>query len=107
MILSAIYEYNKKWIYYFSSFTGLIATIIMGYMSTWDNVKEIGRTSVFKSEDAIEEEKVEIEMKTQGTQPGPLTEKNQAEVLNSAGSEVKPVMPVAESQATAAPSTSV
>lgn len=107
MILSAIYEYNKKWIYYFSSFTGLIATIIMGYMSTWDNVKEIGRTSVFKPEDAKEGEKVEIEMKTQGTQPVPLTEKNQAEVLNSAGSEVKPVMPVAESQATAAPSTSV
>ena len=37
----------------------------MGYMSTWDNVKEIGRTSMFKAEDA-KEEKVEIEMKAQG-----------------------------------------
>ena len=62
LILSAIYQYNKKWIYYFSSFTALIAAIIMGYMSTWDNVKEIGRTSMFKAEDA-KEEKVEIEMK--------------------------------------------
>lgn len=90
LILSAIYQYNKKWIYYFSSFTALIAAIIMGYMSTWGNVKEIGRTSMFKAEDA-KEEKVEIEMKAQGTSSVPPTEKNQTEVLSAPEGEVKPV----------------
>ena len=75
----------------------------MGYMSTWDNVKEIGRTSVYKAEDA-KEEKVEIEMKTQDTQPVPPTEKNQTEVLTTAESAVKPVPPVSvESEAKSAP----
>ncbi len=101
LILSAIYQYNKKWIYYFSSFTALIATIIMGYMSTWGNVKEIGRTSMFKAEDA-KEEKVEIEMKAQGTSSVPPTEKNQTEVLSAPEGEVKPVTPaVVESEKSA------
>ena len=101
LILSAIYQYNKKWIYYFSSFTALIAAIIMGYMSTWDNVKEIGRTSMFKAEDA-KEEKVEIEMKTEGTSSVPPTEKNPTEVLSAAEGEVKPVTPaVVESEKSA------
>ena len=100
LVLSAIYQYNKKWIYYFSSFTALIATIIMGYMSTWDNVKEIGRTSMFKAEDA-KEEKVEIEMKTQGASSVPPTEKNQTEVLSAPEGEVKPVAPVVESEKSA------
>ena len=101
LILSAIYQYNKKWIYYFSSFTALIAAIIMGYMSTWDNVKEIGRTSMFKAEDA-KEEKVEIEMKTEGTSSVPPTEKNQTEVLSAPEGEVKPVPPaVVESEKSA------
>lgn len=101
LILSAIYQYNKKWIYYFSSFTALIAAIIMGYMSTWDNVKEISRTSMFKAEDA-KEEKVEIEMKTEGTSSVPPTEKNQTEVLSAPEGEVKPVPPaVVESEKSA------
>ena len=101
LILSAIYQYNKKWIYYFSSFTALIAAIFMGYMSTWDNVKEIGRTSMFKAEDA-KEEKVEIEMKAQGTSSVPPTEKNQTEVLSAPEGEVKPVTPaVVESEKSA------
>ena len=100
LILSAIYQYNKKWIYYFSSFTALIAAIIMGYMSTWDNVKEIGRTSMFKAEDA-KEEKVEIEMKTQGTSSVPPTEKNPTEVLSAPEGEVKPVAPAVESEKSA------
>ena len=102
LVLSAIYQYNKKWIYYFSSFTALIATIIMGYMSTWDNVKEIGRTSIFKAEDAKEGEKVEIEMKTQGTSSVSPTEKNPTEVLSAPEGEVKPVPPaVVESEKSA------
>ena len=57
LILSAIYDLSKKWIYYFSSFTALVGVIIMGYIATWDNVKDIGRTATYK----VDEPK-EIEM---------------------------------------------
>ena len=59
LILSAIYDLSKKWIYYFSSFTALVGVIIMGYIATWDNVKDIGRTATYK----VDEPK-EIEMQT-------------------------------------------
>lgn len=59
LILSAIYDLSKKWIYYFSSFTALVGVIIMGYIATWDNVKDIGRVATYK----VDEPK-EIEMQT-------------------------------------------
>lgn len=92
LILSAIYDFSKKWIYYFSSFTALIAAIIMGYMGTWDNAKEIGRTSVYNVDEMFKEEdekRVEIEMK--GEPVVNATEKNQNEVL-CLQNEVKPTL---------------
>lgn len=92
LILSAIYDFSKKWIYYFSSFTALIAAIIMGYMGTWDNAKEIGRTSVYNVDEMFKEEdekRVEIEMK--GKPVVNATEKNQNEVL-CLQNEVKPTL---------------
>ena len=92
LILSAIYDFSKKWIYYFSSFTALIAAIIMGYMGTWDNAKEIGRTSVYNVDEMFKEEdekRVEIEMK--GEPVVNATEKNQNEVL-CPQNEVKPTL---------------
>ena len=92
LILSAIYDFSKKWIYYFSSFTALIAAIIMGYMGTWDNAKEIGRTSVYNVDEMLKEEdekRVEIEMK--GEPVVNATEKNQNEVL-CLQNEVKPTL---------------
>ena len=92
LILSAIYDFSKKWIYYFSSFTALIAAIIMGYMGTWDNAKEIGKTSVYNVDEMFKEEdekRVEIEMK--GKPVVNATEKNQNEVL-CLQNEVKPTL---------------
>ena len=34
LILSAIYPYGKKWVYYFSSFLALISVVLIGYVST-------------------------------------------------------------------------
>lgn len=92
LVLSAIYDFSKKWIYYFSSFTALIATIIMGYMGTWDNAKEIGRKSIYNVDEMYKEEdekRVEIEMK--GEPVVNATEKNQNEVLGPQN-EVKPTL---------------
>ena len=64
LILSAIYIYNKKWIYYFSSFLALIAIIVMGYVCTWDNVSVIGKKSMYDVNEDKKEAKVEVEMKS-------------------------------------------
>lgn len=65
LILSAIYIYNKKWIYYFSSFTALIAIAVSGYVCTWDNVSVIGKKSMYEvGEEEKKESAVEVEMKT-------------------------------------------
>ena len=48
LILSAIYPYGKKWVYYFSSFLALISVVLIGYVSTWDTVTVIGKKSMYE-----------------------------------------------------------
>ena len=91
LVLSAIYDFSKKWIYYFSSFTALIATIIMGYMGTWDNAKEIGRTSIYNVDEMYKEDEKRVEIEMKGEPVVNATEKNQNEVLGPQN-EVKPTL---------------
>ena len=91
LVLSAIYDFSKKWIYYFSSFTALIATIIMGYMGTWDNAKEIGRTSIYNVDEMYKEDEKRVEIEMKGEPVVNSTEKNQNEVLGPQN-EVKPTL---------------
>ena len=61
MVVSVIYDFNKKCVFFFSAIFPLIAIAIMGYIATWDNVGEIGRKSMFEEE---KKEKVDVEMQT-------------------------------------------
>ena len=60
MVVSVIYDFNKKCVFYFSAIFPLIAIVIMGYISTWDNVGEIGRKSTFDEEKKV----IDVEMQT-------------------------------------------
>lgn len=84
LILSAIYIYNKKWIYYFSSFTALIAIAVIGYVCTWDNVSVIGKKSMYEvGEEEKKESAVEVEMKTVSeSNDVPAGETSKVEVKN-------------------------
>ena len=61
LILSSIYEYNIEAIYYFSSAFPAIACIIMIYISTWKNARELGKSSQSNTEKDM---KNDIELKT-------------------------------------------
>ena len=60
MVVSVIYDFNKKCVFYFSAIFPLIAIAIMGSIATWDNVGEIGRKSMFEEE----KKGVDVEMQT-------------------------------------------
>ena len=61
LILSSIYEYNIEAVYYFSSAFPAIACIIMIYISTWKNARELGKSTQVNTE---KESKSNIELKT-------------------------------------------
>lgn len=62
LILSAIYPYGKKWVYYFSSFLALISVVLIGYVSTWDTVTVIGKKSMYEEgEEEASEESNQVE----------------------------------------------
>ena len=64
LILSAIYPYGKKWVYYFSSFLALISVVLIGYVSTWDTVAVIGKKSMYEEEkEEASEESNQVEVK--------------------------------------------
>ena len=64
LILSAIYPYGKKWVYYFSSFLALISVVLIGYVSTWDTVTVIGKKSMYEEEkEEASEESNQVEVK--------------------------------------------
>lgn len=43
LILSAVYEWNINATYYISVIPALLGTCVMGYVSTWQNAKTLGR----------------------------------------------------------------
>ena len=61
LILSSIYEYNIEAVYYFSSAFPAIACIIMIYISTWKNARELGKSSQVNDQ---KEAKQEVELKS-------------------------------------------
>ena len=63
MVLTFIYGYHKDSTYYFSAFIAMIAAIIMGYISTWNNAKILGKISLY------EDEAKSIEMQVIPNQP--------------------------------------
>ena len=69
LILSAIYPYGKKWVYYFSSFLALISVVLIGYVSTWDTVTVIGKKSMYEEgEEEASEESNQVEGKKEPVQ---------------------------------------
>ena len=62
LILSSIYEYNIEAVYYFSSAFPAIACIIMIYISTWKNARELGKSSQSNTEKDMKN--VNTELKT-------------------------------------------
>ena len=69
LILSAIYPYGKKWVYYFSSFLALISVVLIGYVSTWDTVAVIGKKSMYEEgEEEASEESNQVEGKKEPVQ---------------------------------------
>ena len=69
LILSAIYPYGKKWVYYFSSFLALISVVLIGYVSTWDTVAVIGKKSMYEEEkEEASEESNQVEVKKEPVQ---------------------------------------
>ena len=62
MVVSAIYDFNKKCVFYFSAIFPLIAVAIMGSIATWDNVGEIGRKLMY------EEEKKGVDVESNGVE---------------------------------------
>ena len=62
MILSVIYQWNHEATYYLSSISGVVCFIIMAYMSTWKNAKQLGKTSMVENEqEMVDVEKCEKE----------------------------------------------
>lgn len=69
LVLSAIYPYGKKWVYYFSSFLALISVVLIGYVSTWDTVAVIGKKSMYEEEkEEASEESNQAEVKKEPAQ---------------------------------------
>lgn len=69
LVLSAIYPYGKKWVYYFSSFLALISVVLIGYVSTWDTVTVIGKKSMYEEvEEEASEESNQVEGKKEPVQ---------------------------------------
>ena len=63
----------------------------MGYMGTWDNAKEIGRTSIYNVDEMYKEDEKRVEIEMKGEPVVNATEKNQNEVLGPQN-EVKPTL---------------
>ena len=68
LILSAIYPYGKKWVYYFSSFLALISVVLIGYVSTWDTVTVIGKKSMYEEKEEASEKSNQVEVKKEPVQ---------------------------------------
>ena len=82
--LSAVYKVNKELCFYVSALISSISLIVIIYVATWKNAKDIGKKALYKEEEkevelheiAVQEKEKEKEKSMENT----VEEKNTVEV---------------------------
>lgn len=54
ILLSWVYEQNEELTFYVSAAISAISLIVISYVATWKNARDIGKKSLYKEEKEIE-----------------------------------------------------
>ena len=78
--LSAVYKVNKELCFYVSALISSISLIVIIYVATWKNAKDIGKKALYKDEEKeVELHEIAVEEKEKSVE-NTVEEKNTVEV---------------------------